>query len=905
MKKIFTLALMAIMALSVNAKSWDFTKWSSTTKALLTSSSDWTMDEKGSGSPYLEDNECLWNSNANQWDEEGNVTVGGTAIPEMKGIQFTVLAARALAIGLNYPQTLDANKWGPYHGPQYLWVNKAASTTFILKDIKPGTTIKMGIESHKPSDGRGVDLDINGTALTLISGQETCRPKTYEEFEWQVPEGDENVDINVKPSAGCHIYFIKCGDDEPSGETSKIGLLYYEAAGEGFAELPLYKALKDNESFSIEGIKIDDETPSAEKLQSYDAIVLDGSIPADADLVAALKNNIQWQPVLNVNADLAEAFGYGTKVAQTEGAESEMAVVLDKNKSWFAGFEGMDDVTGEGDYGYGMTMGEIWPVPMKLNGNHAKAPKYIVWLDADYAIHNDSVLAYVYCQGHNEYAYYGAKGDYNEGTETILQNILAEVASSKSEITATKTPTFTEEYGDMQTTLTIKCSTPNAEIHYTIDGSEPTLNSPVYTVPVLFTEAATVKAIAIADGYTLGNAAETKVSIKSMAKAPVISIDGSAEKGNVTVTLSSEEDVDIYYNFTGKATDPSSLYTAPISVNTTTTIYAYAVGKEGVALIASDLVSEKILANIKNIRRDELAHFYADASWSTLSTDETTTISLNGEPQLEWKNGSLYYFTWGKSAVVSEENVSDDPIIDPETGDPMLDDNGNLIYEKKDREPEVTTNVSDPDWKLVSQGQVMVYQKLTFGKNVGDGGAYNPESATDLINVDMMTSNCVQFGARPSGDKYNARIESTKKFQAPFNVLTFVGTGNGKEKVAVQISTDGKEWKTVGDTLSCSETKRLWKQFEVAYEGTDEVYVRVAHISSGSAAQIVDIYVLNEGEKSKEMEKELATGISEVTEAETIAPARFANGIYNIAGQKVNKNYKGLVIKHGSKYMQK
>jgi hypothetical protein len=39
-----------------------------------------------------------------------------------------------------------------------------------------------------------------------------------------------------------------------------------------------------------------------------------------------------------------------------------------------------------------------------------------------------------------------------------------------------------------------------AEIHYTVDGSTPTAESPVYSEPLTLTETTIVKAIAIKDG---------------------------------------------------------------------------------------------------------------------------------------------------------------------------------------------------------------------------------------------------------------------------------------------------------------------------------------------------------------------------------------------------------------------
>lgn len=49
-------------------------------------------------------------------------------------------------------------------------------------------------------------------------------------------------------------------------------------------------------------------------------------------------------------------------------------------------------------------------------------------------------------------------------------------------------------------TITITCATADAKIYYTTDGTEPSAESTLYTAPIAFTEAMTVKAIAIAEG---------------------------------------------------------------------------------------------------------------------------------------------------------------------------------------------------------------------------------------------------------------------------------------------------------------------------------------------------------------------------------------------------------------------
>ena len=64
-------------------------------------------------------------------------------------------------------------------------------------------------------------------------------------------------------------------------------------------------------------------------------------------------------------------------------------------------------------------------------------------------------------------------------------------------------PVFSPAAGSVRpgTEVTISCPTEGAEIHYTLDGSEPTISSTLYTDPIVINEAVTVKAIATKEGH--------------------------------------------------------------------------------------------------------------------------------------------------------------------------------------------------------------------------------------------------------------------------------------------------------------------------------------------------------------------------------------------------------------------
>lgn len=63
-------------------------------------------------------------------------------------------------------------------------------------------------------------------------------------------------------------------------------------------------------------------------------------------------------------------------------------------------------------------------------------------------------------------------------------------------------PVFSPTAGYVKpgTEITITCATEGAEIHYTLDGSEPSATSTLYSAPVVIEEATTIKAIATKEG---------------------------------------------------------------------------------------------------------------------------------------------------------------------------------------------------------------------------------------------------------------------------------------------------------------------------------------------------------------------------------------------------------------------
>lgn len=213
------------------AHTWNFTKWSEETVANLkaeaakgTSEGLWSDQEKADSSAVTKElslENCYWQVGTSAAEGE-TLTANGQEIAELKGLLFTNNKARSLALAVNYGDCTSANGagFGPYNGPTYLWLGSKGVEYFTIKNVKAGTTIGMGVESHKITDARGVQLFVAGEELKDAEGNAVTAPTTYTEQTWAVPAGEGVVDVVVKNTNGCHIYFIDAEIGEAGPEVN-------------------------------------------------------------------------------------------------------------------------------------------------------------------------------------------------------------------------------------------------------------------------------------------------------------------------------------------------------------------------------------------------------------------------------------------------------------------------------------------------------------------------------------------------------------------------------------------------------------------------------------------------------------------------------------------------------------
>ena len=146
------------------------------------------------------------------------------------------------------------------------------------------------------------------------------------------------------------------------------------------------------------------------------------------------------------------------------------------------------------------------------------------------------------------------------------------------------TPTITPSGGSFSGSVqvTLACETSGSTIRYTIDGSDPTSSSPIYTdaAPFTLTSSATVKAKAFVGGYTDSVIALATFSVTpiSTVATPTISPSGGSFNGSVQVALACvTSGATIRYTTDGSDPTGASLsYAGPFTLSSSAVVKAKA-----------------------------------------------------------------------------------------------------------------------------------------------------------------------------------------------------------------------------------------------------------------------------------------------------------------------------------------
>jgi len=220
---------------------------------------------------------------------------------------------------------------------------------------------------------------------------------------------------------------------------------------------------------------------------------------------------------------------------------------------------------------------------------------------------------------------------------------LSAVASAVYTITPPAAmPTFSLAAGTYLSaqTLTMVDMTPGAAIYYTTNGTAPTVSSPRYTGPISVSTTETVKAVAIATGYSLSAVSSASYTITPPAATPTCSPAAGSYTAALTVTIAdTTPGAAIYYTINGTApTTASTRYTTPIVVSGTETIEAVAIAT-GYSLSAVTSASYTITLTAATPTLSPVAGAYTTAQTVTIA-DATA-------------GATIYYTTNGTTPTTS------------------------------------------------------------------------------------------------------------------------------------------------------------------------------------------------------------------------------------------------------------
>ena len=891
MKKLFTLTTLLVLALAVNAqgyRKWDFTNWSATTIANLQAEATkgvtggtWSDIEKANGDNPTNGN-CFWSYGDNVVSDEGYLMANGAVIAETEGLVFNTgyTSRRSLALAVNYPST----SLGEYAGPQYLWLGggnaKSAGARiacFTIPKVRVGQKITVVAESHKPSDARGISLFVNSCTDDANQIGESFKPTTQDTYTWEnwtLPEGVEGdlVDIIVYNTNGCHIYSIEVGDNS---QKSKVAYIYN---GNIDAELA-YNQLKGSDQYDLMPVEAAGAF-TQDALTDYDAVVISSTV-TNAEAIASLNAIRPFEPVLNLNPSLYEAWGCGAI-----GDGNVFAVVNNPNHSLFSGLELITEGMEEGKAALPLTNDNPF-MGINLSGIFANDEVLATVMESE-----TSAAIHAHNMSHNGYLFipYTQEALADAANAGILNNAIKLVMNSKAKVSQAPKPSFVLDYKNQNTNVIIKSTVPSPQIFYTLDGSEPTEQSTLYTEPFnIATEGITVKAVVKGDGYLLSEVGEQLVDLKNQSATPQIL--ATQENGFTIVTLSCEtENVNIYYNYAA-STDSmqSSKYTGPITLMTNKTITAFAANE---LFVQSEPATKEITIDNPVRFTEQLAHMDAakDPYYSLLYDAED-------KPNSDSNSKVAYFFTWGKNkgsyAYYDTTKEPVDSVVDAETGDVTY------IYPKN---PEERFDFQN-GWGVRSRGQVICTEiTIKPGTNFGNTSSYNPATVDEFEFSDTypVTDFYVNINEWNTSYPRNGIIYTTTKYQGPFAVISYISNGNSGTGPMVVFETGNDiegdavdtEWNQIGDTCKLDKGQRLYQKFVRIYPGTDEVYLRTRIADGGSKAGFYDIYIVGVDPAS-------ITGISELTTDENSRTAA-AEGIYSLNGMRLQQMQRGINIVRNS-----
>lgn len=179
---------------------------------------------------------------------------------------------------------------------------------------------------------------------------------------------------------------------------------------------------------------------------------------------------------------------------------------------------------------------------------------------------------------------YRGRNDY-QTIDSLLNSCDNDVIRSTYQNLQARAPEFGFEEGYYQEILPLKLSSNTAgTIYYTLDGSEPDENSPIYTAPIFLDNGEhTVKAVFVNQYGLVSDVVTKRYQIEiQIPVAPDVTTASGEYSSPTLIKINCEEEDMIYYTTDGTTpTDNSTRYTGPIPMPLGDSVYNFAIIEEG------------------------------------------------------------------------------------------------------------------------------------------------------------------------------------------------------------------------------------------------------------------------------------------------------------------------------------
>ncbi|MEW5803153.1 MAG: chitobiase/beta-hexosaminidase C-terminal domain-containing protein [bacterium] len=301
--------------------------------------------------------------------------------------------------------------------------------------------------------------------------------------------------------------------------------------------------------------------------------------------------------------------------------------------------------------------------------------------------------------------------------------------------------------------VSIRCATQGTVIHYTMDGSEPTENSPVYTAPLMVAKSTTIKAKAYKNGFTPSDTTNgtytAKVSTPTLSPAPRTFSDPIA----VTISCASPDAVICYTTDGSEPTENSPVYAASLTLTETATVkakgfksgftpsetasgtYTRIKAKVSTPILfpAPGPFAHSIIVSISCNTQGADIHYTMDGSEPTttspiytapLSLTDKTTIKAKGFKS-DWDPSDT---TSGTYTKIMEKVAT--PVLSPSSGTFANSMTVTISCATKGADIRYTTDGSEPDEQSSAYTSPLIMTKTSTLKVKGFKSGFTPSDTT-------------------------------------------------------------------------------------------------------------------------------------------------------------------------------